>query len=520
MAGRLSGVKKWGGYRRRRDRGGSGVVGAATDRPGPGRGGPPCRAARRWPGRVSAGPGTRMSCPVPAACRTGRGCVPGAAAPCRTAGSGAAAPGRSGTRAWRASRGRPPDGCGHGRNRSRTWTDPSPRSRCPGRPVPGGPPAAAAPHDGHHRVPSGREVGDPREPLSPAFPVCLPASGHVHLEVEVRVVGRQAVVSPGPLDGAGLPVAPLPCLSGFAGPGPAGSGPWPPGLPPGMKGGSLSSMACRSARWTTARPRRRSPSCAGAPGAGPRRAVPPRSARSRFPSSRPPCGSAPAPAAAPPRCRDGRPPPREPDDGMSPSRRGAPCRSGCGSWHCGRNGTRRRRRRPADGRRTPSTPRHLSAPQRRVDAREAAAEVPGVDFVQPLAHPGVRRRPPHAGQRAEVPRHHRITAARTCRPDCGGDGVLDANTAGPASGSRKGRCHACRSGRRCGGGMRGPPAACRASTDAFAGNPWTFSCPAFACLAAGWPIRRGKSTKRNSRRPRNGLIMKERNCWRTGLTIS
>ncbi len=46
--------------------------------------------------------------------------------------------------------------------------------------------------------------------------------------------------------------------------------------------------------------------------------------------------------------------PREPGGGMSPSRRGAPCRSGCGSRHCGRNGTRCRRRRPADGRRTPS----------------------------------------------------------------------------------------------------------------------------------------------------------------------
>ncbi len=54
---------------------------------------------------------------------------------------------------------------------------------------------------------------------------------------------------------------------------------------------------------------------------------------------------------------------------------------------------------------------HLSAPQRRVDAREAAAEVPGAGPVQPLAHPCVRRRPPHAGQRAEVPRHHRIPAA-------------------------------------------------------------------------------------------------------------
>ncbi len=195
-----------------------------------------------------------MSCPVPAACRTGRGCVPGAAAPCRTAGSGAAAPGRSGTRAWRASRGRPPDGCGHGRNRSRTWTDPLPW--CPGRPVPDRPPAAAEPHDGHHRVPSGREVGDPREPFSLAFAVCLPASGHAGFQVEVRVVGRQPVVPSGPLDGAGLPVAPLPCLSGFAGPGPAGSGPWSPGLAPGMKGGSFSSMACRSARWTPARPRR------------------------------------------------------------------------------------------------------------------------------------------------------------------------------------------------------------------------------------------------------------------------
>ncbi len=54
---------------------------------------------------------------------------------------------------------------------------------------------------------------------------------------------------------------------------------------------------------------------------------------------------------------------------------------------------------------------HLSAPRRRVDAREAAAEVPGAGPVQPLAHPGVRRRPPHAEGRAEVPRHHRITAA-------------------------------------------------------------------------------------------------------------
>ena len=148
--------------------------------------------------------------------------------------SGAAAPGRSGTRAWRASGGRPPDGCG----RARTWTDPLPR--CLERPVPGGPPAAAAPHDGHHRVPSGREVGDPREPFSLAFPVCLPVYGHVHLEVEVRVAGRQTVVPPGPLDGAGFPVAPLPCPSGAAGPGPADSSSWSPGLPPSMKGGSFS----------------------------------------------------------------------------------------------------------------------------------------------------------------------------------------------------------------------------------------------------------------------------------------
>ncbi len=378
-----------------------------------------------------------MSCPVPAACSRGRGCVPAAAAPCRTAGSSAAAPGRSGTRAWRASRGRPPDGCGHGRNRSRTYMDPSPR--CPGRPVPGGPPAAAAPHDGHHRVPSGREVGDPREPLHASFRVGLPASGHAGFQVEVRVGGRQAVVPPGPLEGAGLPVAPLPCLSGFAGPGPADSGPWSPGLPPGMKGGSLSSMACCAARWTPARPRRRSPSCAGAPGGGPRRAVPPRSARSRSSPGRPPCGSVPAPAAAPPRCRDGRPGPQGPGDGMSPSRRGAPCRSGCGSRHCGRNGTRCRRRRPADGRRTPSTP---PAPFRAAAPRGCPRGGGGGPGGRPRPAAGASRCPTAPAPRRRAGGGSAPSLDHRRRGPAGRTAAVTVSWTrtprGPASGSRKG----------------------------------------------------------------------------------
>ncbi len=167
---------------------------------------------------------------------------------------------------------------------------------------------------------------------------------------------------------------------------------------------------------------------------------------------------------------------------------------------------------------------HLSALQRRVDAREAAAEVPGAGPVQPLAHPGVRRRPPRAEERAEAPRHHRITAA----PDL---------PAGPRQRRHPGRehrgarhqavgkadatrgCHACRPGRRRGGGMRTPHEAYQASTDAFGRSSLTFSCPAFACLSAGWPIRCGKSTKENSRCPRNRLIMKEKNSWRELLRI-
>ena len=63
---------------------------------------------------------------------------------------------------------------------------------------------------------------------------------------EAGVVGRQ---SPRPFEAvrcAGPAVAPLPYLSGFAGPEPADSGPRSPGLPPGIRRKSLSpsSLMC------------------------------------------------------------------------------------------------------------------------------------------------------------------------------------------------------------------------------------------------------------------------------------
>ena len=269
-------------------KGGIGVVRAWSGRPPTGADQAGVVLPAGLPGDGPAGcppvGGRRMSCPVPAACSRGRGCVPGAAAP-----------GRSGTRAWRASRGRPPDGCGHGRNRSRTYMDPSPR--CPGRPVPGGPPAAAAPHDGHHRVPSKREVGDPREPPHASFASVSPHPGMLAFRWRFASVGGRPWSHP---QRCTVPV-PLSRLSHVC---PGSLAPDQPTAvrgrraSPGHEGRIPSLMACCAARWTPARPRRRSPSCAGASGAGPRRAVPPRSARSRFSSSRPPCGSAPAPAAA------------------------------------------------------------------------------------------------------------------------------------------------------------------------------------------------------------------------------
>ena len=141
--------------------------------------------------------------------------------------------------------------------------------------------------------------------------------------------------------------------------------------------------------------------------------------------------------------------------------------------------------------------------------------VPGVDLLQPLAHPAVRRRPPHAEERAEVPRHHRITAAPDLpielqqRRHPGGEHREARHQAvGKADATRVDRVgdavEACAD--------RPQHAGHRQMLSQ--GNPWTFSCPAFACLSAGWPIRCGKSTKKNSRRPRNRLIMKEKNFWR------
>jgi len=50
--------------------------------------------------------------------------------------------------------------------------------RCPERPVPGRPPAAAPPHDGPHRVPSRREVSDTRELPDFPFRAGLPIFRH------------------------------------------------------------------------------------------------------------------------------------------------------------------------------------------------------------------------------------------------------------------------------------------------------------------------------------------------------
>ena len=57
----------------------------------------------------------------------------------------------------------------------------------------------------------------------------------------------------------------------------------------------------------------------------------------------------------------------------------------------------------------------LPAPQGRVDAREAAAQAAGAAPVGPLAHPGVRGRPVHAGKRPEAAGLDRIAAAGRLR---------------------------------------------------------------------------------------------------------
>ena len=73
-----------------------------------------------------------------------------------------------------------------------------------------GPSAAGGSHDGHHRLPVEREVGDPREPLRFSLRVGLLVFQHVDLQVEVRVVERQRAVPLEAVHRAGRLVAPLP----------------------------------------------------------------------------------------------------------------------------------------------------------------------------------------------------------------------------------------------------------------------------------------------------------------------
>ena len=95
------------------------------------------------------------------------------------------------------------------------------------------PPAAGAARDRPHRAPVKPLVGDPGEcrRLSP----CFHGPGHVRLEIEVLVVGRQFTVPLEPPGCAGLHVAPHPRLSCVAGLEPAERKLAVPGLAPSMK---------------------------------------------------------------------------------------------------------------------------------------------------------------------------------------------------------------------------------------------------------------------------------------------
>ena len=57
----------------------------------------------------------------------------------------------------------------------------------------------------------------------------------------------------------------------------------------------------------------------------------------------------------------------------------------------------------------------LPALQDGMEVREAAAETAGIDLVEPLAHPGVRGRLPHAEERGKVPRLDWVFAAAHLR---------------------------------------------------------------------------------------------------------
>ncbi len=104
--------------------------------------------------------------------------------------------------------------------------------------------------------------------------------------------------------------------------------------------------------------------------------------------------------------------PRASDGSRSSTRRGGSWRSGACSRPCARNGGRSRPPGPGDARRTPSGPRApCRAAGRHGRSRTAAAEAAGAGPVEPLAHPRVRRRLPHAEERAQVARPDRVLAA-------------------------------------------------------------------------------------------------------------
>ncbi len=163
-----------------------------------------------------------------------------------------------------------------------------------------------------------------------------------------------------------------------------------------------------------------------------------------------------------------------------------PDASGACRRPCARNGGRSRPPGPGDARRTPSGPR---AP-----CRAAAAQAAGAGPVEPLAHPRVRRRLPHAEERAQVPRPDRVLAAPHLpaglqkRRDPGREDREPRHQAvSETEVARDGRVgdavEACTHGVKHGPGIDG----------CLRKESLDICCPAFACLSAARPIRRGKS---------------------------
>ncbi len=476
-----------------RDRGRPGVAGAVTARHG--RAGmvllarlPRERAAGVFQSRKT------KARPVPASGPGGRGCVPGVPAPVRTAGSSAAAPvdqeGGHGERhedapwAVSAMAGAVPEAAALPRPGAWNVSFPVARLRRPHRmtdtPRPGraggrrpartsgpslscrSPRIRACRSSGRssRRRPAGRgPVRSGARCRSSRRASPRPASSRWHRTSRTAARGR-------PASRPGRAEALLRSRSLTCGPPAAGPSPAPAALP-----------------------------CADAPGGGPRRAASRRSARSRSSSCRPRSGSAPAPAGTPRRGRDGRSPRPEPDGRRSSTRPAGPDASGACRRPCARSGGRSRPPGPGDARRTPSGPRGPSrAAGRRGRPRIAAAEAAGAGPVAPLAHPRVRRRLPHAEERAQVPRLDRILAAPHLpaglqkRRDPGREDREPRRQASrKAEVARAGRVgdavEACTHGAKHGPGIDG----ClrKESPD--------ICCPAFACLAAARPIRRERS---------------------------